>query len=86
KELTEVFLTLNYEAVAPRPIRGQRPDLVAFSQNAVFTLEAKGRQQNNPGNMAGHKIQASSGNYPRNFSVACVSYNLYNNVMCNYHD
>jgi hypothetical protein len=86
KRIDGSFLTLNYEAVAPRPMRGQRPDLVAFSQNAVFTLEAKGRQPNNPGNMADHKRQAGSGNLSRHFSVACVSYDLYNSVKCNYHD
>jgi hypothetical protein len=86
KRINQSFLTLNYEAVAPRPLRGQRPDLVAFSQNAIFTLEAKGRGPNNPGNMANHKLQASSGNLPRHFSVACVSYNIYNSIKCNYHD
>lgn len=86
KRIDRSFLTLNYEAVAPRPMRGQRPDLVAFSENAVITIEAKGRKSNNPGNMADHKRQANSGNLPRHFSIACVSYDLYNSVKCNYHD
>lgn len=86
KRIDASFFTLNYEAVATRPMHGQRPDLVAYSPKGVFTLEAKGRQQGNPGNMYIHKQQAGSGNYPRNFSVACVSYNIFNNVQCNYHD
>jgi len=86
KRIDNSFFTLNYEAVAQKPLIGQRPDLVAFSQNAVFTIEAKGRKANNPGNMAKHKIQAGSGTLKRSYSVASVSYNLYNRVLCNYHD
>lgn len=86
KRIDNSLYTTNYEAVAPRPLRGQRPDLVAFTQNAQFTIEAKGRHQTNPGNMVKHKTQACSGNYPRNFSVACVSYNLFGQVTCKYHD
>ena len=86
KKINKSLYTTNYEAVASRPLKGKRPDLVAFTQNSQFTLEAKGRHQTNPGNMADHKAQASSGNYPRNFSVACVSYNLFQKVACKYHD
>ena len=86
KKIDGSLYTTNYESVASRPLRGQRPDLVAFTQNTQFTLEAKGRHQTNPGNMANHKAQADSGNYPRKFSVACVSYNLFGQVTCKYHD
>jgi hypothetical protein len=88
KRIDGSFLTLNYEAVVPRPIHGQRPDLIAFNQNAIFTLEAKGTGRGNPGNMAmaAHKRQASSGNYQRNFSIACVSYDIYSQIQCKYHD
>lgn len=86
KKIDGSLYTTNYEAVASRPLRGQRPDLVAFTQNSQFTLEAKGRHQTNPGNMTDHKTQASSGNYQRHFSVACVSYNLFGQVTCKYHD
>ncbi len=86
KRINRSLYTTNYEAVAARPLRGQRPDLVAYTQNSQFTIEAKGRYQANPGNMADHKTQAGSGTYPRNFSVACVSYNLYRQVTCKYHD
>lgn len=86
KRINGSLYTTNYEAVASRPLRGQRPDLVAFTPTSQFTLEAKGRHQTNPGNMNKHKIQAGSGSYPRNFSVACVSYNLFRQVTCKYHD
>lgn len=86
KKIDKSIFTTNYEGIASRPLIGQRPDLVAFTKNQQFTLEAKGRNQSNPGNMTEHKKQASSGNYPRHFSVACVSYNLFSQVTCNYHD
>lgn len=86
KKIDNSLYTLNYEAVATRPIKKDRPDLIAFSNTSVFTLEAKGRSQSNPGDMVEHKTQAKAGTYRRNFSVACVSYNIYNNIKCNYHD
>ncbi|HTB52343.1 MAG TPA: hypothetical protein VK718_06170 [Ferruginibacter sp.] len=86
KRINQSLHTTNYEAVASKPLRGQRPDLVAFTQTSQFTLEAKGRHQTNPGNMTKHKAQAASGNYPRNFSIASVSYNLFGQVTCKYHD
>ena len=67
-------------------IRGQRPDLIAFSPTSIFAIEAKGRHQNNPGNMTTHKAQAQSGTVPVNFSIACVSYDLFNRVTCKYYD
>ncbi len=36
--------------------------------------------------MAAHKRQAQSGPVNVNFSIACVSYNLFQQVHCNYHD
>jgi hypothetical protein len=36
--------------------------------------------------MLNHKNQAQSGPLPVNFSVASVSYNLYDRVRCKYHD
>ncbi|MHB1922894.1 MAG: hypothetical protein ACYCOO_11735 [Chitinophagaceae bacterium] len=86
KRINGSLYTTNYEAVATRPLHRQRPDLVAFTPTSQFTLEAKGRHQTNPGNMNTHKIQARSGNYPRDFSVACVSYNLFGQVTCKYYD
>ena len=70
------------------PIIGQRPDLLAYtSPRSRFAIEAKGFS-NGAGNMRNHKIQANSGNHiiPVSFSVASVSYNIYNSIRCNYHD
>ncbi|MFZ6013174.1 MAG: hypothetical protein ACOYXT_22715, partial [Bacteroidota bacterium] len=89
KRIDKSLYTVNYEAVMRQnnhKIRGQRPDLVAFSPTAMFSIEAKGRHQNNPGDMEEHKSQAQSGPISVNFSVACISYNLFNRVVCNYHD
>ena len=36
--------------------------------------------------MSTHKVQSRTGGIPVNFTVACVSYNLYNQVKCKYHD
>ncbi|MDN5201147.1 hypothetical protein QQ008_07235 [Fulvivirgaceae bacterium BMA10] len=80
---------MNYEAamrILGHRMKGQRPDLIAFSRQSMFALEAKGRSQSNAGNMANHKNQSQTGPIPVNFSVACVSYDLYNQVKCNYHD
>jgi hypothetical protein len=80
---------VNYEAVMrlkKHKIKGERPDLVAYSPIGMFSIEAKGRHENNPGDMTEHKTQAQSGPIGVNFSVACISYNIFNRVTCNYHD
>ncbi len=89
KKIDNSLYTVNYEAVMRlqgHRLTGQRPDLIAYSQNSVFALEAKGRHQNNPGKMTIHKTQAQAGPINVNFSVACVSFNMFNQVTCNYHD
>lgn len=89
KRIDKSLYTVNYEAAMRLKgikLTGPRPDLIAYSQNAVFAIEAKGRTKNNPGNMATHKMQAASGPLTVNYSVACVSYNLFNQIKCNYHD
>jgi hypothetical protein len=86
KKIDRSLYTVIYEALAPRPMIGPRPDLIAFSRASVFVLESKGRGAGNPGDMTEHKLQATSGTYPRNFSIASVSYDLFNQVKCNYHD
>jgi hypothetical protein len=89
KRIDNSLYTVNYEAamrILGHKIIGQRPDLIAFSRQSMFALEAKGRSQGNSGNMANHKAQSGTGPIPVNFSVACVSYDLYNQVKCNYHD
>ncbi|MEO0075951.1 MAG: hypothetical protein ABIK31_07640, partial [candidate division WOR-3 bacterium] len=80
--------TVNYEAamrLSGLPLNVTRPDLLAFKQNAMFAIEAKGYSGGH-GNMTKHKRQSETGGIPVNFSVACVSYNLYNKVQCKYHD
>jgi len=87
KKIDNSLYTVNYEAVMKilrYKIKGQRPDLIAFSPQSMFALEAKGRSGNS-GNMANHKAQSRTGPICVDFSVACVSYNLYNKVKCNYH-
>lgn len=89
KRLDRSLFTVNYEAamrLQGHKLTGNRPDLIAYTQNSVFALEAKGRHQRNPGSMTAHKRQAKSGPINVNFSVACVSYNLFQKVTCNYHD
>lgn len=89
KRIDKSLYTVNYEAVMrlkKHKIKGERPDLVAYSPIGMFSIEAKGRNENNPGDMTEHKTQAQSGPISVNFSVACISYNLFNKVSCNYHD
>ena len=91
KRIDNSLLTVNYEAemrLRGIPLLGQRPDLLAYTSSTTrFAIEAKG-YRGGAGNMAKHKIQANSGNHiiPVNFSVASVSYNIYNSIRCNYHD
>jgi hypothetical protein len=89
KRIDKSIFTANYEAamrVKKIKLKGPRPDLIAYSKTSTFAIEVKGRAQSNPGDMAEHKKQALSGKIKVNFSVACISYNLFNRVQCNYHD
>jgi hypothetical protein len=89
KRINNAVLTVGYESemyLRNIPIIGERPDLLAFLPNGyLVAIEAKGRT-NGPGNMNTHKLQAASGPIPVAFSVACVSFGLYHNIRCNYHD
>jgi hypothetical protein len=88
KQIDQSLYTVNYEAamrLKSMPITGNRPDLIAYSNKAVFAIEAKGFADG-PGKMAIHKKQAKTGGIPVNFEVACVSYNMYKEIKCNYHD
>ncbi len=91
KRLSGAKVTHNYEAamtVAGIPISGNRPDLYCIGNNFQFALEAKGFSAAtiSAKEMLSHKGQAQSGSLPVNFSVASVSYNLYELVRCKYHD
>jgi hypothetical protein len=88
KQIDGSLFTVSYEEVMR--LQGQTPSesvpgLVAYTPTAMIAIEAKGSTQNNAGNMATHKTQAQ-GPVKVNFSVACVSYDLFNQVTCNYHD
>lgn len=88
KRIDQSIFTINYEAamrLRNMPLNVRRPDLLAYKQNSMFAIEAKGYSGGH-GNMTTHKAQSQTGGIPVNFSVACVSYNLYNNVQCKYHD
>jgi hypothetical protein len=88
KRINQSVFTVDYEAamrMRSMPIVGGRPDLLAFTRNGQFAVEAKGYSGGH-GNMVSHKAQSQTGGIPVNFSVACVSYDLYNNVKCKYHD
>lgn len=97
KKISNSIFTVNYEAamrlVNPplRIGRRSRPDLIAFTQNSLnapnsmFAIEAKGFTAG-AGSMAKHKRQSQTGGIPVNYSVACISYELYQQVKCNYHD
>jgi hypothetical protein len=89
KRIDKSLHTVNYEAamrVLGYPIKGKRPDLFAQTKSSMFSIEAKGRGQNDPGDMTQHKSQAQSGPINVNFSIACISYNLYDRINCNYYD
>jgi hypothetical protein len=88
KRIDNSIYTVNYEAamrLRGMPLNVRRPDLIAYTQNSMFAIEAKGHAGGS-GNMISHKNQSLTGGIPVNYTVACVSYDLYNNVKCNYHD
>lgn len=89
KKIDNSIYTVNYEAamkINGLPITGKRPDLIAFtSDKKTFAIESKG-YSGSFGNMANHKKQSQTGGIPVDFSVACVSYDLYVKVKCKYYD
>lgn len=89
KKIDNSIYTVNYEAAMKEkdlPITGGRPDLIAFTScKKTFAIEAKG-YSGSSGNMSTHKKQSQTGKIPVDFSVACVSYDLYTKVKCKYYD
>lgn len=88
KKIDKSMFTINYEAAMVAKgmkLKGQRPDLIAFNRSSIFAIEAKGYSSGYR-NMAKHKKQSQMGGIPVNFTVACISTNLYNGVKCKYHD
>jgi hypothetical protein len=89
KKINHSLITVNYEAAMKlrnMRLNVRRPDLIAYSQNSMFAIEAKGYSKSSSGNMNKHKDQSRTGGIPVNFSVACVSYNIYNEIKCKYFD
>lgn len=89
KKIDNALHTVNYEAamkIKKMPIVGSRPDLLAFTNNETFAIEAKGYATKYVKDMSEHKHQSQAGAIPVNFTVASVSYDLYNKVKCKYHD
>lgn len=96
KKINGSIYTVNYEAamrmhIPPIPLSNngkqvKRPDLLAFSKDECFAIEAKGYSSGGCANMKKHKAQSMAGGIKVNFSIASVSYNLYNEVKCKYHD
>lgn len=87
KKIDNSIFTFNYEALM-KSIKRRRGDLIAFtSKSEIFSIEAKGfsRSSVNINNMKNYIKQSKTGGIPVNFSVACVSYNLYNKVKCKYY-
>lgn len=95
KRIDQSIYTVNYEAAMrihnpPIPLfvigrQVSRPDLLAYTSNSRFAIEAKGFS-GGCGNMNNHKTQSQKGGIIVNFTVASVSYDLYNQVKCKYHD
>lgn len=91
KTLVGAKLTHSYEAamlVIGYPLKGTRPDFYCVTSNEQFALEAKGYTKQYIGNasMAARKKQAAAGPIPVNFSIASVTYNLFGQVKCKFHD
>lgn len=91
KKIYKSKFTVNYEAAMKMDKRKfsfkvKRPDLIAFtSDNKSFAIESKGFTGGS-GKMDEHKKQSQSGPLSVDFSVASVSYNLYNKARCKFYD
>lgn len=91
KKLLGAKYTHSYEAamyLAGHPIAGKRPDLYCTTNSSQFSMEAKGfsKKTVSLNEMQKHKTQASAGPLPVNFSVASVTYNVFDKIRCNFHD
>lgn len=92
KQIDNSIFTMNYEAalkILQVHDQNERPDLIAFtSDRKIFAIESKGYTRSSVSSlkMADYKRQSQTGGIFVDFSVACVSYDLYNKVKCKYHD
>ena len=95
KRIGQSIFTVNYEAAMrthnppiPITVRGRqvrRPDLLAYTENSRFAIEAKGFSGGSR-NMNNHKNQSRTGGIRVNYTVASVAYDLYGQVKCKYYD
>lgn len=69
-------------------ISGARPDFYCTTPTKQFSMEAKGYSVRtvSEAEMAKHKAQSQAGPIPVNFSVASVTYNIYDVLQCKFHD
>ena len=69
-------------------LSGTRPDFYCTTPTQQFAMEAKGYSQRTVSTteMAAHKLQSQAGPIPVHFSVASVSYNIYESPRCKFHD
>ena len=92
KRIDKCCFTVNYEAamrIKKIPIKGSRADLIGFTKDQkTISIEAKGFCKSfiSKTDMATYKQQSKNGRLKVDYSIACVSYNLYERVRCKYHD
>ena len=92
KRIDKCCFTVNYKAemrIKKIPIKGSRADLIGFTEDQkTISIEAKGLCQRSisKGEMEKYKQQSRNGGLKVDYSIACVSYNLYERVRCKYHD
>ncbi len=92
KRIDKCCFTVNYEAamrIKNILIKGSRADLIGFTEDEkIISIEAKGLCQRyiSKDEMEKYKQQSRNGGLKVDYSIACVSYNLYERVRCKYHD
>jgi hypothetical protein len=91
KRIDQSRYTTNYEFAMKKrelKIKNGRPDLIAFGDNSIFAIEAKGFSKSSVSNnkMKHYKKQSKSGQISVDFSIASVAYNLYDKMSIKYYD
>ncbi len=97
KRIDKSIFTIGYEAYLAQNnvnINGKRADLVAYTNQGQFVIESKGIGNTNYPHTTIKSAENQINNVISNdqlkghfsFGVACISYNLYDNVKVCYHD
>lgn len=91
KRIYGAKFTHNYEDVmvlSGHQLKGKRPDLYCDTTTKQFAVEAKGLSCKSVSRkeMAKHKAQSGEGPISVNFSVASVTYNIYDSMHVKFHD